>query len=241
MSACSIWGCSWWRADLSWIQRRALTWIVKSASVPLRRASLTCDVFLEVTVRGAPLSVLRSVGQPFPVCVFLTAHAVRAAQVGQASGRWRPLLRFHWDAAVGLLTAGVPQVLQVEGPGPELLPVDPLKGHDAVQVAAHLWIREKAMLCFQSQEHQNTQPFQLQPRQSKPFWFCAAESPSLCDECPDIRGFACSGQSLCRPTFEEKAPCSRPKDHRWKQLGGVTGTWLTFYSGWQGVSCWARQ
>lgn len=146
MSACSIWGCSRWRADLSRIQRRALTWIVNSASVPLRRASLTCDVFLEVTVGGAPLSVLRRVGQPFPVCVFLTAHAVRAAQVGQASG-WRPLLRFRRDAAVGLLAAGVPQVLQVEGPGPELLPVDPLKGHDAVQVAAHLWIGEKKQCC----------------------------------------------------------------------------------------------
>lgn len=35
------------------------------------------------------------------------------------------------------------QVLQVEGPGSEFLPVDPLKGHDAVQVATQLWAREK--------------------------------------------------------------------------------------------------
>ena len=30
------------------------------------------------------------------------------------------------------------QVLQVEGPGSQLLPVHPLEGHDAVEVPAHL-------------------------------------------------------------------------------------------------------
>lgn len=40
----------------------------------------------------------------------------------------------------------VSQVLQVEGPGAELLPVDPLKGHDAVQVATQLWSKGKTSL-----------------------------------------------------------------------------------------------
>ena len=131
-----------WYIQICWLQRRASHCIVTSASVPLGPApgwtTLIREVFFKVTVGGAPLSALGRVGQPFPVCVFLTARTVWAAQVGQAPGG-RPLLRFHCDAAMGLLAAGVmevvSQVLQVEGPGAELLPVDPLKGHDAVQVA----------------------------------------------------------------------------------------------------------
>ncbi|KAA8589735.1 hypothetical protein FQN60_013100 [Etheostoma spectabile] len=89
-----------------------------------------------VAVRGAPLSVLCSVGQAFPAAVFLTAHTVGASQVGQALG-CRSLLGFLGDASVRPLRAMVvevvAQVLQVQSPGAELLPVHPLEGHDAVQ------------------------------------------------------------------------------------------------------------
>lgn len=54
--------------------------IVKRAFVPPRcvseRNALTRDVFFEVAVGGAPLSVLGRVGQPFAVCIFLAAHAL---------------------------------------------------------------------------------------------------------------------------------------------------------------------
>lgn len=75
--------------------------------------------------------------------------------------------------------------------------------------------RGKAVRCFQRQKRQNMQRFQRQPWLGQPFWFCGAESPSLCGECPGIRGFACSGQSQCRPTFKEKPRVHRPKAHRW--------------------------
>lgn len=133
--------------------------IVHRASVPPRcvseRTALTRDVLFEVAVGGAPLSVLGRVGQPFAVCILLAAHALRAAQVGQAPGG-RFLLRLHRDAALGLLAAGVmevvSQVLQVEGPGAELLPVDPLEGHDAVQVATQLRAKGEAGLFFKARD-----------------------------------------------------------------------------------------
>lgn len=133
--------CLWRRADLSWssmVPSAALEIQPPSLSgVRLSNAALTCEVVFEVTVGGAPLPVLAGVGQPFPVGFSLTAQTVRAAQVGQPPGR-RSLFRLGRDAAVGLLAARVSQVLQVEGPGSKLLPVDPLKGHYAVQVATQL-------------------------------------------------------------------------------------------------------
>lgn len=110
-----------------------------------QRTLSVCDVLLEVAVRGAPLSVLCSVGQAFPGGVFLTSHTVGAAQMGQAFGR-RSLLRVLCAASMSSLCAGVvevmAQVLQIQSPGAQLLPVHPLEGHDAVQVATHLRVRE---------------------------------------------------------------------------------------------------
>lgn len=99
-------------------------------------------VLVQVAVWGAPRSVLRRVRLALPRGLLLAPHAVGASQVGQALGR-RPLVRrVLGAAAVSSLRAGllevVAQVLQVQSPGAELLPVHPLEGHDAVQVAAHL-------------------------------------------------------------------------------------------------------
>lgn len=102
-----------------------------------------CHVFLQVAVRRTSLSVLATVGLPFPAAVLLAPHTVRASQVGQTLGRHSLLALVCRAAAVRPLCAEVvdvvAQVLQVEGPGAELLPVHPLEGHDAVQVAPHLW------------------------------------------------------------------------------------------------------
>lgn len=102
-----------------------------------------CDVFFEVAVGRAALSVLRAVGQAFPAGVFLASHAVRASQLGHPLG-WRPL--FAVVARVGpfrgRLVKVVPQVFQIQRPGAKLLPVDPLEGHDAVQVSTYLRMKE---------------------------------------------------------------------------------------------------
>lgn len=111
------------------------------------RASSVCDVLLEIAVRGDPLSVLCGVGLAFPGGVFLTSHAVRAPQKGQALG-WRSLLCVLRATSVSSLCATlvkvVAQVLQIQSPGAELLPVHSLEGHDAVQVATHLSARESS-------------------------------------------------------------------------------------------------
>lgn len=73
----------------------------------------------------------------------------------------------------------------------------------------------KALHCFQSQEHQNMQRFKQRAWLGQPFWSCGAESPSLCGECPGIRGFAYWGQSQCLPTFKGKPHVHRLKDNRW--------------------------
>lgn len=89
---------------------------------------------------GGPLSPLRGVGRTSPPAVFLTPRAVRTPQGAQALGRLPPLgaLVAALRRELLLLVEVVAQVLQVQSPGAELLPVDPLEGHDAVQVPAHL-------------------------------------------------------------------------------------------------------
>lgn len=116
----------------------------------------TCSVrhvFLQVAIRRISLSVLATVGLPFPARVLLLAvRAVRASQVGQALGRRPPLLPVVCGTAAAAAAVMplctkvvdvVPQVLQVESPGAELLPVHPLEGHDAVQVSPHLCTRKQ--------------------------------------------------------------------------------------------------
>lgn len=215
MSACTIWVCSWWRADLSWTQPRAITWIVNSGP------SRTCVFNLWRLPRGhcqgsssvctpqcwTAVSSLRPSDCPCCVSgpgwpgVWMTSAppippgrcrgpARRRSAAGSPGWGSRARTFASWPAERPWCSAGC-------------------------RSSAN---RGKAMLCVQSQEHQNMQPFQRQPWHSKPFWFCAAESPSLCGECPGIRGFACSGQSQCRPTFEGKSHhVHGPKDHRWKQ------------------------
>lgn len=161
-----------------------------------------CDVFFEVAVGRAALSVLRAVGQAFPAGVFLASHAVWAAQLGHPLG-WRPL--FAVVARVGpfrgRLVKVVPQVFQIQRPGAKLLPVDPLEGHDAVQVSTYLRMKKPFSYSpSQTHKHLKQRVWELEP-----FWFCDAESPSLCGECPGILDFGCWGQSrypaTCRENF----------------------------------------
>lgn len=73
----------------------------------------------------------------------------------------------------------------------------------------------------------------------EPFWFCGAESPSLCDGCPGILGFVCWGQSRCPSIWKETLDVQQliyiEHGRDW------TETELTFYSESLGVSCWALQ
>lgn len=74
----------------------------------------------------------------------------------------------------------VSQVLQVQSPGAQFLPVDPLEGHDAVQVSTHLW-RQRAFC--QSGSHGNvniiSDILKSRGEMGNLFGFAALESP-LC-------------------------------------------------------------
>lgn len=112
-------------------------------------------VFLQVAIWRTPLPVLATVSLSLPAGFLLAACAVRASQVGQALGRRPPFLAVVCRTATAAATVMplcaevvdvVPQVLQVESPGAELLPIHSLEGHDAVQVSPHLCARKQFAL-----------------------------------------------------------------------------------------------
>lgn len=132
----------------------------------------------------------------------------------------------------------VSQVLQVEGPGAELLPVDPLKGHDAVQVATQLWAKEKHDGVFKARDTKMCNVFIKRHDLDNLFGFTVL-NPSLCVANVQVFGVLRVQVSHDVSPPLRKSPIftgSNTTDkYSWEGAG------LTFYSGSQGVSYWAHQ
>lgn len=112
--------------------------LIGSLGGGLDTLDLVSYVFIYVTVWRASVPVLCCVGQTLPGIVRLVPHTEGPTQAFHRSllrtVLWRSLTSVFWCLMVEIM----PQIFQIQCPRSQLLPVDSLEGHDAMQIASNL-------------------------------------------------------------------------------------------------------